>query len=116
MAAAIKIGTIFAGYRIEGVLGRGGMGVVYLAEQPELRRRVAIKVIAPALASDPDYLQRFKRESRLAAAIEHPHLRGGRRRRGDAIPGHALRRRRGPVVADPPPPSSRPSRRSTSRF
>src|SRR4051795_2438788 len=72
MAAAIKIGTIFAGYRIEGVLGRGGMGVVYLAEQPELGRRVAIKVIAPALASDPDYLQRFKRESRLAAAIEHP--------------------------------------------
>ncbi len=72
MAAAIKIGTIFAGYRIEGVLGRGGMGVVYLAEQPELGRRVAIKVIAPALASDPDYLERFKRESRLAAAIEHP--------------------------------------------
>lgn len=72
MAAAIKIGTIFAGYRIEGVLGRGGMGVVYLAEQPELGRRVAIKVIAPALASDPDYLQRFRRESRLAAAIEHP--------------------------------------------
>src|SRR6476661_4786587 len=48
------------------------MGVVYLAEQPELGRRVAIKVIAPALASDPDYLERFKRESRLAAAIEHP--------------------------------------------
>jgi predicted Ser/Thr protein kinase len=72
MAGAIKIGTIFAGYRIEGVLGRGGMGVVYLAEQPELGRKVAIKVIAPALASDPDYLQRFKRESRLAAAIEHP--------------------------------------------
>ncbi len=72
MAAAIKIGTIFAGYRIEGVLGRGGMGVVYLAEQPELGRRVAIKVIAPALASDPDYLRRFRRESRLAAAIEHP--------------------------------------------
>jgi len=72
MAAAIKIGTIFAGYRIEGVLGRGGMGVVYLAEQPELGRKVAIKVIAPALASDPDYLERFRRESRLAAAIEHP--------------------------------------------
>ena len=72
MAAAIKIGTIFAGYRIEGVLGRGGMGVVYLAEQPELGRNVAIKVIAPALASDPDYLERFRRESRLAAAIEHP--------------------------------------------
>ena len=72
MAAQVKIGSIFAGYRIEGVLGRGGMGVVYLAEQPELGRKVAIKVIAPALASDPDYLERFRRESRLAAAIEHP--------------------------------------------
>ncbi len=72
MAAGIQIGSTFAGYSIEGVLGRGGMGVVYLASQPELGRKVAIKVIAPALASDPDYLERFKRESRLAAAIEHP--------------------------------------------
>ena len=72
MAAGIQIGSIFAGYSIEGVLGRGGMGVVYLAEQHELGRKVAIKVIAPALASDPDYLRRFKHESRLAAAIEHP--------------------------------------------
>ena len=72
MAAGIQIGSTFAGYSIEGVLGRGGMGVVYLAAQPELGRKVAIKVIAPALASDPDYLRRFKHESRLAAAIEHP--------------------------------------------
>jgi hypothetical protein len=72
MAAGIQIGSTFAGYSIEGVLGRGGMGVVYLAEQPELGRKVAIKVIAPALASDPAYLERFKHESRLAAAIEHP--------------------------------------------
>jgi serine/threonine-protein kinase len=48
------------------------MGVVYLAEQPELGRKVAIKVIAPTLSSDPAYLERFRRESRLAAAIEHP--------------------------------------------
>jgi serine/threonine protein kinase len=72
MAGGIQIGSTFAGYSVEGVLGRGGMGVVYLAEQPELGRKVAIKVIAPALASDPDYLRRFKHESRLAAAIEHP--------------------------------------------
>jgi hypothetical protein len=72
MAAGIQIGSTFAGYAIEGVLGRGGMGVVYLAQQPELGRKVAIKVIAPALASDPAYLERFKHESRLAAAIEHP--------------------------------------------
>jgi hypothetical protein len=72
MAAGIQIGSTFAGYAIEGVLGRGGMGVVYLAQQPQLGRKVAIKVIAPALASDPAYLERFKHESRLAAAIEHP--------------------------------------------
>jgi serine/threonine-protein kinase len=72
MAAGIQIGSTFAGYSIEGVLGRGGMGVVYVAEQPELGRKVAIKVIAPELASDPDYLRRFEHESRLAAAIEHP--------------------------------------------
>jgi serine/threonine-protein kinase len=72
MPAVIRIGSTFAGCRIEGVLGRGGMGVVYLAEQPQLGRKVAIKVIAPALSSDPAYLERFRRESRLAAAIEHP--------------------------------------------
>jgi predicted ATPase len=61
-------------YRLEDVLGRGGMGVVYRARQPSLDRPVALKVIAPELAADPEYRARFRREARLAAAIDHPHV------------------------------------------
>ena len=62
---------IVTGYRFESPIGRGGMGVVYRATQLALDRPVAIKLIAPERASDPVYRERFKRESRLAAAIEH---------------------------------------------
>jgi hypothetical protein len=72
MADLLNVGSTFAGCRLEAVLGRGGMGIVYLAEQPALGRRVAIKVIAPELAHDPGFRQRFERESKIAAAIEHP--------------------------------------------
>ena len=68
----IQVGDNFGGYEIEAVVGRGGMGVVYRAEQPELGRQVAIKVIAPEHAANPVFQERFRRESRLAAAIEHP--------------------------------------------
>jgi predicted ATPase/serine/threonine protein kinase len=61
-------------YRLEDVLGRGGMGIVYRARQPSLDRPVALKVIAPDLAADPEYRARFRREARLAAAIDHPHV------------------------------------------
>jgi serine/threonine-protein kinase len=67
-------GTVIAGYRIEAVAGRGGMGVVYRATQLALQRQVALKVIAPEYASDPDFRARFKRESLTAAAIEHPNV------------------------------------------
>ena len=67
-------GTVFAGHRIEGVAGRGGMGVVYRARQLSLERTVALKVIAPALMEDPAMRRRFVRESRVAAAIDHPHV------------------------------------------
>ncbi len=67
-------GAVMAGYRIEAVAGRGGMGVVYLATQLALQRRVALKVIAPEFAGDPDFRARFKRESLLAASIEHPNV------------------------------------------
>src|SRR6266496_2587932 len=74
MATDSRIGTEIAGYRIEAVLGRGGMGVVYLAEQVALGRKVALKVLAPELASDPRFRDRFLRESRIAASLEDPNI------------------------------------------
>jgi YVTN family beta-propeller protein len=67
-------GDVFAGHRITGVAGRGGMGVVYRAVQLDLDRAVALKLIAPQLAEDPAFRERFVRESRLAAAIDHPNV------------------------------------------
>jgi serine/threonine protein kinase len=72
--ADLAPGSVVAGYRIEGVLGRGGMGVVYRATQLSLDRPVAVKVIAPELAGDVTFRARFKRESRIAASIEHPNV------------------------------------------
>ncbi len=65
------VGTQFAGYRIEDVVGRGGMGVVYRATELALDRPVALKLIAPELADDDSFRERFLRESRLAASIDH---------------------------------------------
>src|ERR671935_1998877 len=69
-----RIGTELAGYRIERVLGRGGMSVVYLAEDTRLGRKVALKILAPELAEDQRFRDRFVRESRLAASLEHPNI------------------------------------------
>jgi hypothetical protein len=66
-----ELGTQFAGYRIEGVVGRGGMGVVYRATEIALDRPVALKLIAPELAGDDSFRERFLRESRIAASIDH---------------------------------------------
>ncbi|MFV2067704.1 MAG: serine/threonine-protein kinase, partial [Pirellulales bacterium] len=59
-------------FRILGEIGRGGMGVVYEAEQISLRRRVALKVLPFAAVLDPQQLQRFKNEARAAATLDHP--------------------------------------------
>jgi serine/threonine protein kinase len=67
-------GDRFAGYRIESRLGRGGMGVLYLAVEPGLERRVALKLIAPEAAVDEVFARRFAEESRIAASIEHPNV------------------------------------------
>ena len=69
-----SIGSVFAGCRIEGVAGRGGMGVVYKATQVALDRPVALKAIAPDVALESDFQERFKHEARLAASIDHPHI------------------------------------------
>ena len=69
-----RLGTVIAGYRIEERIGRGGMGVVYRAEHLNLRRRAAIKIIAPDLAESSGFRQRFTRESRIAAALQHPNI------------------------------------------
>jgi DNA-binding beta-propeller fold protein YncE len=71
---AVEPGAQLAGYRIEGVAGQGGMGTVYLATQVALGRPVALKLIAPEHGSDPVFRERFARESRLAALIDHPNV------------------------------------------
>ena len=67
-------GDQIAGCRIDALAGRGGMGVVYRATQLSLGRPVAVKLIAPAHAADPRFRERFEREARLAAAIDHPNV------------------------------------------
>jgi serine/threonine-protein kinase len=62
------------GYRIEARVGRGGMGEVYRAEQLSLGRKVALKILTPELATDASFRQRFLRESRIAAGIDHPNV------------------------------------------
>jgi len=62
------------GYRLEKRIGRGGMGEVYLAVQERLARPVAIKVLAPKLAADAQFVQRFEAEARAAAALNHPNV------------------------------------------
>jgi Protein kinase domain len=70
----LSAGDEFAGYRIERSLGRGGMGVLYLAVEPGLERHVALKLIAPEAAADEVFTRRFAEESRIAASIEHPNV------------------------------------------
>ena len=70
----LERGAEFAGCRIETVAGRGGMGVVYRARELSLGRPVALKLLAPGRAQDRAFRERFQRESRMAAAIDHPNV------------------------------------------
>jgi serine/threonine-protein kinase len=69
-----RIGTEIAGYRVVGLLGRGGMSVVYVAEHMRLGRNVALKLLASELTHDESYRTRFIQESRIAASIDHPNI------------------------------------------
>jgi hypothetical protein len=71
---ALEKGTTFAGYRIEGILGQGGMGVVYEATQLSLDRTVALKLLASNLGDDDAFRERFRREALIQAGIEHPNI------------------------------------------
>ncbi|HET9737200.1 MAG TPA: protein kinase [Solirubrobacteraceae bacterium] len=73
-AEGLNPGSEFDGYRIDRVIGRGGMGVVYAATELALSRSVALKVMSPSLADDAQFRAQFQRESRLAAAIGHAHV------------------------------------------
>ena len=68
------VGDEFAGYRLRAVVGRGGMSVVYQAENPRLGSVVALKVLAPEIATDDVFRARFLEESRIAASLNHPNV------------------------------------------
>ena len=71
---SLPIGSTFAGYRIERLIDRGGMGVVYLADDRRLRRKIALKLIASDRAADPAYRERFLLESELLEELHHPNI------------------------------------------
>ena len=73
-AAGFPAGARVAGYRLDEQIGRGGMAVVYRAYDVQLDRQVALKILDPALAEDSEFQQRFIRESKAAAAVDHPHI------------------------------------------
>ena len=73
-ATLLAPGTMVAGYRIEGMLGHGGMGVVYEATQISLNRTVALKLLAAHLSDDPVFRERFRREGVVQARLDHPNI------------------------------------------
>ena len=73
-SAGVRIGAEVSGYRVEELIGRGGMGEVYRAWDDRLERNVALKILIPRLADDDAFRERLLRESRLAASLDHPNV------------------------------------------
>ena len=73
-SAALEPGARLAGYRVLGLLGRGGMGEVYRARDGRLGREVAVKLLPPELDARADMLSRFEREARVLASLNHPNI------------------------------------------
>src|SRR6187551_729785 len=74
MSSDLRPGSHLSEYRIERLIGRGGMGGVYQAEHTHLGKRVALKVLPPEYTKDTAFRERFEREARLAASLEHPNI------------------------------------------
>ncbi len=72
----LQTGAVVAGYRIDELIGRGGMGLVYRVRHVALNRIYALKLLAPSLAEDEQFRDRFKREMRIAASLHHPNVVG----------------------------------------
>lgn len=68
------IGRTIGGFRIEELIGRGGMGLVFRARDAQLDRDVALKILNPAMAADPEFVDRFVREARMVARLDHPNI------------------------------------------
>jgi hypothetical protein len=100
-SALLDKGTIISGYRVDGTLGEGGMGIVYRATQLSLNRTVALKILAAELSADRAFRERFRREGLLQAAIDHEHIvtvyEAGESEHGLFL---AMRLIRGPTLKD----------------
>jgi serine/threonine protein kinase len=68
------VGRTLGGYKLEAMLGKGGMATVYRAYQTSVKRYVAIKVMSPEIADQPGFVERFSREAEVIASLEHPHI------------------------------------------
>src|SRR6266511_6492943 len=74
MSSPVATGSLIAGFRVESLIGQGAMGAVYLAEDAAAGRQVALKLLAPERVEDERFRERFLRESRLAASLDHAHI------------------------------------------
>ncbi|MGW6423791.1 serine/threonine-protein kinase [Nocardia sp. NPDC055053] len=70
----LAAGSSFAGYTVDGVLGQGGMGTVYLVRHPRLPMQVALKLLVPTASADQESRLRFEQEARVIAQLEHPNI------------------------------------------